>query len=396
MATNLHFVNFLPVQDEVFNEPDLLSIVPVGDKRYIDDTLKDEVVSDSFLKTNRKHKTHVLIKKKKRGKRHRDSDSEKIIRKQKKIASKLKYKDGGSLTIKMKITSKLRIVLPDKKFRKPLKKVKKPKAWKYTNIEENRYKGDTKRNKFHEPDVCDCQKVALGESGCGDDCINRMTLTECDPDYCINGKSCTNSVLQKKKYAAVQRYMTDGKGWGVRATKSLKEGTFVMEYTGEIVDEDTFEKRMETKYANDKHHYCMALGGGLFIDAHRVGSECRFVNHSCDPNCDMVKWTVAGQSRMALYTKRKIVMGEELSYDYNFDNFNHLKGQICKCGAKNCRGIIGGRGDMLNKICEIKMREKHLIHISKSKELLSIETISKSKKTKSNQNKMELTFKLWG
>ena len=223
-----------------------------------------------------------------------------------------------------------------------------------------------------------------------------MTLTECDPDYCINQENCTNNVIQKKKVASVQRFMTDGKGWGVRAQKNIKEGAFVFEYTGEVVDEDTFEKRVDTRYANDKHHYCMALGGGLFIDAHREGSECRFVNHSCDPNCDMVKWSVDGLSRMALFTKRKIMVSEEITYDYNFDNFNDLKGQICKCGAKTCRGIIGGKGDMLNKICEIKMKEKHMINITKCRKLISIKSIKQVKKTKKQGEKMELTFKLWG
>ena len=141
----------------------------------------------------------------------------------------------------------------------------------------------------------------------------------------------------------------------------------------------------------------MALGGGLVIDAHREGSECRFVNHSCDPNCEMVKWTVDGFSRMALFTKRKIVLGEEITHDYNFDSFNGFKGQICYCGAKTCRGIIGGKGDMLNKICEIKMKEKHLINITKCKKLISIKSIKQLKnKSKLKGEKMELTLKLWG
>lgn len=55
----------------------------------------------------------------------------------------------------------------------------------------------------------------------------------------------------------------------------------------------------------------------MVIDATR-GSIARFVNHSCDPNCTMDQWHVSGKPRMALFAKREIMTGEELTYDYNF------------------------------------------------------------------------------
>ena len=56
----------------------------------------------------------------------------------------------------------------------------------------------------------------------------------------------------------------------------------------------------------------------MIIDATR-GSVARFVNHSCDPNCKMLMWTVAGKPRVALFAgERGIATGEELTYDYNF------------------------------------------------------------------------------
>ena len=57
----------------------------------------------------------------------------------------------------------------------------------------------------------------------------------------------------------------------------------------------------------------------MIIDATR-GSIARFINHSCEPNCKMVKWTVAGKPRMALFAAEKGIMtGDELTYDYNFE-----------------------------------------------------------------------------
>jgi SET domain-containing protein len=63
----------------------------------------------------------------------------------------------------------------------------------------------------------------------------------------------------------------------------------------------------------------MTFHDGLIIDATR-GSICRFVNHSCSPNCRVEKWIVDGEPRMALFAGDEgIETGEELTYDYNFE-----------------------------------------------------------------------------
>lgn len=56
----------------------------------------------------------------------------------------------------------------------------------------------------------------------------------------------------------------------------------------------------------------------------------------------MVKWIVRGKPRMALFAGKKPIMtGEELTYDYNFDPFSTQNMQECRCGSKNCRGVLG-------------------------------------------------------
>lgn len=106
---------------------------------------------------------------------------------------------------------------------------------------------------------------------------------------------------------------------------------------------------MATRYIHDTHHYCLHLDGGLVIDGHRMGGDGRFVNHSCQPNCEMQKWSVNGQFRMALFALRDIEAGEELTYDYNFSLFNPAEGQECKCGSDNCRGVIGGKSQRVRQ-----------------------------------------------
>lgn len=79
----------------------------------------------------------------------------------------------------------------------------------------------------------------------------------------------------------------------------------------------------------------------MILDATR-GSIARFINHSCEPNCKMIKWTVAGKPRMALFAGDQGVMtGDELTYDYNFNPYSIKNVQECRCGAPSCRGVLG-------------------------------------------------------
>jgi len=67
-------------------------------------------------------------------------------------------------------------------------------------------------------------------------------------------------------------------------------GTFVIEYCGEVVSETEFKRRMVDEYSRERHHYCLNLDSGIVIDGYRMGNISRFINHSCQPNCEMQKW----------------------------------------------------------------------------------------------------------
>lgn len=85
----------------------------------------------------------------------------------------------------------------------------------------------------------------------------------------------------------------------------------------------------------------MSFDQNMILDGTK-GSIARFVNHSCKPNCRMVKWLVGGKPRMALFAgDNPIMTGDELTYDYNFDPFSAKNVQECRCGSANCRGVLG-------------------------------------------------------
>ena len=130
------------------------------------------------------------------------------------------------------------------------------------------------------------------------------------------------------------------KGHGLRALENIPSGKFIIEYIGEVVSRREFNRRShEYSKAKSKHHYFMELTREATIDATEKGQISRFINHSCDPNCETQKWTVNGLVRVGFFAIRDIVAGEEITFDYQFIHFG--KGQKCLCGASNCRGTIG-------------------------------------------------------
>ncbi|XP_034110962.1 histone-lysine N-methyltransferase ash1 [Drosophila albomicans] len=223
-------------------------------------------------------------------------------------------------------------------------------SWNYRKIRTNVYAESVRPNLagFDHPN-CNCKPQSSGS--CLDNCLNRMVYTECAPSNCPAGDKCRNQKIQRHEVApGVERFMTTDKGWGVRTKLPIVKGTYILEYVGEVVTEREFKQRMASIYLNDTHHYCLHLDGGLVIDGQRMGSDCRFVNHSCEPNCEMQKWSVNGLSRMVLFAKRAIEQGEELTYDYNFSLFNPSEGQPCRCNMPQCRGVIGGKSQRIKPL----------------------------------------------
>ncbi|OPJ90377.1 hypothetical protein AV530_008922 [Patagioenas fasciata monilis] len=107
---------------------------------------------------------------------------------------------------------------------------------------------------------------------------------------CPNGDYCSNRRFQKKQHADVEVILTEKKGWGLRAAKDLPSNTFVLEYCGEVLDHKEFKARVK-EYARNKniHYYFMALKNDEIIDATQKGNCSRFMNHSCEPNCETQK-----------------------------------------------------------------------------------------------------------
>ncbi|XP_056154274.1 histone-lysine N-methyltransferase ASH1L [Lampris incognitus] len=226
---------------------------------------------------------------------------------------------------------------------------KRPDVPLYKKIRSNVYV-DVKPLSGYETTTCNCRAPGEHrEKGCLDDCLNRMSFAECSPSTCPCGDQCDNQHIQRHEWVqCLERFRAEGKGWGIRTKEPLRSGQFIIEYLGEVVSEHEFRSRMMEQYYSHSGHYCLNLDSGMVIDSYRMGNEARFINHSCEPNCEMQKWSVNGVYRIGLFALKDIANGTELTYDYNFHSFNTEEQQVCKCGSESCRGIIGGKSQRIN------------------------------------------------
>ena len=199
--------------------------------------------------------------------------------------------------------------------------------------------------------VCQCKPVFGSDCvGCGEHCLNRMLNIECVEKYCPNGARCSNQIFSRRMYAPIEIRRAGKKGFGLFTKKDLKAGEFIVEYVGEVLDEEEYARRKQFYEASaQRHYYFMNIGNGEVIDATRKGGMGRFINHSCEPNCETQKWVVKGELSIGLFATKDISAGSELSFDYNFERYGD-KPVKCLCGSTKCRGLIGGERETAEKL----------------------------------------------
>lgn len=130
-------------------------------------------------------------------------------------------------------------------------------------------------------------------------------------------------------------------GSGVYATRTIRKGTRIVEYLGDRISHEAADERYETKGQDDGHTFLFVVNDEVVIDAGVGGNDARFINHSCDPNCE----TVIEGGRVFIEAVRTIRPGEELGYEYGLtwestDDPDELANYACRCGAARCRGTM--------------------------------------------------------
>ncbi|KAG2643022.1 hypothetical protein PVAP13_2KG294500 [Panicum virgatum] len=191
---------------------------------------------------------------------------------------------------------------------------------------------------------------------------------------CLSGRcppTCHNRVSQHGVKIPLEIFKTGKTGWGVRSLSSISSGSFICEYSGELLEDKEAEKRQNDEYLFDigSNYHDEELWEGLksvvgvqsttsssktmdgfTIDAAECGNVGRFINHSCSPNlyAQNVLWDHDDMRmpHVMLFAVENIPPLQELTYHYNYtvgqvlDENGKEKVKHCYCGASDCCGRL--------------------------------------------------------
>jgi uncharacterized protein len=129
-------------------------------------------------------------------------------------------------------------------------------------------------------------------------------------------------------------------GRGAFAIRPIRKGQRIDEYTGEPITHEEADRRYDD--ADGRHHtFLFILDDDTVLDARKQGSDARFINHACDPNCE----TVIDDGHIWIKATKAIQPETELVYDYRFEWQDEYEPEdvryyACRCGSPKCRGTI--------------------------------------------------------
>ena len=134
---------------------------------------------------------------------------------------------------------------------------------------------------------------------------------------------------------------SDIQGKGAFALVDIPKGTRLIEYTGEKISNDESDRRYDDDTMTRHHTFLFTVSSRTIVDGAVGGNDSIYINHSCEPNCE----SVIVRGRIWIETIKKVKAGEELVYDYQYEDYDDYTMTdyvfyACRCGSKKCRGTI--------------------------------------------------------
>jgi SET domain-containing protein len=132
----------------------------------------------------------------------------------------------------------------------------------------------------------------------------------------------------------------------VFALAAIARGELICEYKGTRVPWKIAMGRPPRDATQRDQTFFFDVGNGFVIDGAVGGNSARWINHSCNPNCE----PELDGDRIFVRTLKWIAAGDELSIDYALVGEEAITKALreryaCKCGARSCRGtMISGTG----------------------------------------------------
>ncbi|WP_338867578.1 SET domain-containing protein [Myxococcus stipitatus] len=130
-------------------------------------------------------------------------------------------------------------------------------------------------------------------------------------------------------------------GTGAFATRRIRKGERIIEYVGERITQAEADRRYDDEAMERHHTFLFNLDSKTVLDAGTLHNEARYINHSCEPNCE----ALIDKKRIYIFALRALEVGEELVYDYAYERTEDMGPEsvalyMCRCGSPKCRGTI--------------------------------------------------------
>lgn len=127
---------------------------------------------------------------------------------------------------------------------------------------------------------------------------SRDLIYECC-ELCTCPSTCQNRLVQYGPRKHLQLKQFPQKQFGLITLKAIPDGAFICEYAGELLTKNEAMRRLRHNDATNKMNYLICLnerstdtsrGGKIetFVDPSRIGNIGRYLNHSCEPNCEIL------------------------------------------------------------------------------------------------------------
>jgi uncharacterized protein len=130
-------------------------------------------------------------------------------------------------------------------------------------------------------------------------------------------------------------------GRGLFALRRIRRGTRIMEYLGERISPEEADARYDDDAVDRPHTFLFTVSKRVVIDGAVHGNDARYINHSCDPNCE----AIIEDQRIFIDAIRTIQPGDEITFDYHLVRPGPwepvwTERYACRCGAASCRGTM--------------------------------------------------------
>lgn len=119
-------------------------------------------------------------------------------------------------------------------------------------------------------------------------------------------------------------------GHGLFAREAIAGGIRVIRYVGEQIGKAESRRRQEA--GNECLFY---LDENWDLDGRVEENLARWINHSCGPNCEVVR----ADGAIWIVSMAPIAEGQEITFNYGYD-LEDYRDHPCHCGSAECIGYM--------------------------------------------------------